>query len=330
MRVGVLGVGAVGGALAAVLDRAGHRVSVAVRADAAAGITERGIRLTGAWGDTTARVEAATGLTEPHELVLVATKAMDARAAIEASRDACRGGTVVVVQNGLEGADRARELLPESRVLGGLALFAASLVGPGEVRITAPGDLYVGPAAPEDPIVAVLAGALPTRAVQDLRGMQWTKLVVNQVNALPAITGLSVQEVVAHPALRRVLTLSIRETVRTGRAAGVRFGSMNGLGDLVLRVAAAAPAGAAELLPRRMARGMGDVPNPGSTLQSIRRGKPTEIDYLNGAVVAEATRLGRTAPVNEALTRLVHEVERTGRFLTPDEVARRVRLAIAP
>src|SRR4051794_24979649 len=249
---------------------------------------------------------------------------MDAPAAIAGSADACRGATVVVVQNGLEGASRAEELLRESRVLGGLALFAASLVAPGEVLITAAGPLYVGPSDPGDPAVAALSAALPTTAVGDLVGMQWSKLVVNQVNALPAITGLSVQEVVADGGLRRVLTRSIRETVRAGHAAGIRFGRMSGLSDPLLRAVAVVPARVAEFLPRLMARRMGGVPNPGSTLQSIRRGQPTEIDYLNGAVAAESARLGRTAPVNTALTALVHEVEQTHRFLPPDEVLRRV------
>jgi 2-dehydropantoate 2-reductase len=73
-----------------------------------------------------------------------------------------------------------------------------------------------------------------------------------------------------------------------------------------------------------MARRMGPVPNPGSTLQSIRRGVPTEIDALNGAVVRVAGEHGRDAPISAALTALVHEVERTGTFLTPAEVVRRV------
>ena len=68
---------------------------------------------------------------------------------------------------------------------------------------------------------------------------------------------------------------------------------------------------------------MGDVPNPGSTLQSIRRGVPSEIDHLAGAVVRTAHRLGREAPVNQLLVELVHEVERSGAFLAPEDVARR-------
>jgi 2-dehydropantoate 2-reductase len=65
---------------------------------------------------------------------------------------------------------------------------------------------------------------------------------------------------------------------------------------------------------------MGGVPNLGSTQQSIRRGQPTEIDHLNGVVVREAAAAGMTAPVNAALTALVHEVETSGSFLPAERV----------
>jgi len=66
------------------------------------------------------------------------------------------------------------------------------------------------------------------------------------------------------------------------------------------------------------------VPNPGSTLQSLRRGQLTEIDFLNGAVVRVAGEHGLEAPINAGLVELVHEVERTGAFLAPAEVASRI------
>src|SRR5690606_13017045 len=113
------------------------------------------------------------------------------------------------------------------------------------------------------------------------------------------------------------MTRSMRETVRVGLAAGVRFETINGVTHSSLRMLAAAPLWLGQIIPRRMGAYLGDVPNPGSTLQSIRRGQATEIDFLNGAVVAEAARLGVPAPVNALLTRLVHEVERSGEFLSP-------------
>jgi 2-dehydropantoate 2-reductase len=69
---------------------------------------------------------------------------------------------------------------------------------------------------------------------------------------------------------------------------------------------------------------MGTVPNPGSTLQSIRRGRPSEIDHLSGAVVAEGERLHVATPVNRRIVELVHEVEADGRFVPPDQAARRI------
>ena len=92
---------------------------------------------------------------------------------------------------------------------------------------------------------------------------------------------------------------------------------------------ARAPRWAAQAVPLLMKRRMGSTPNPGSTLQSLRRGQLTEIDYLNGAVVAEAHAAGMAAPVNEAVTALVHEVERSSAFLDPDTVAARMRPLLA-
>ena len=140
------------------------------------------------------------------------------------------------------------------------------------------------------------------------------------VNAIPAIIGHSVQDVIGDPGLRRVLLASMRETARTGLAAGVRFQPLQGLTPLLVRVVAFAPRRIAQQVPLRIRERLGDVPNMGSTQQSIRRGQPTEVDAINGAVVAEAARLGRPAPINAALVELVHEVERSGAFLAPSVV----------
>ena len=73
-----------------------------------------------------------------------------------------------------------------------------------------------------------------------------------------------------------------------------------------------------------MKRKMGDVPNPGSTLQSIRRGQKSEIDFLNGAIVDAAHIAGVAAPINATLVDLVHEVEEAGTFFSPAEVVARI------
>jgi 2-dehydropantoate 2-reductase len=329
MRIAVIGAGAVGGAIAAVLHRGGHEVEVTARGAHLDAVRESGIRLSGAWGDHVARVEAHETLTREAELVVVATKAQDAPAAVQANAGAIGDRPLLVVQNGLDGVSAARAAAPRARVVGGLAMFAASHLSPGEVTITTGNRTYVG--GDDDDAVAefvrVLSPALPVSRVDDFEGAQWTKLVVNQLNALPAITGLSAQDVIAHRRLRRVLTASMRESVLVAQSLGVRFAPIGGLSAAGLRAFAAAPDWAAQALPRLMRRRMGPTPNPGSTLQSIRRGQLSEIDHLNGAVVAAGTRAGVDTPVNALIVRLVHEVEQSRAFIVPEVVIARVATA---
>lgn len=338
MRIGVVGAGAMGGTLAALLHQAGHEIEVAARGVNLRRIRERGLRLEGERGEHTAAVSAAEALGSVPELAIVATKAQDAAEGIRQNLDALDGIPLVIVQNGLDGVRTARATSPGSGIVGALAVFPARYLEPGVVTVTsAHGGIVLGidsaadgAAAERDSAALELAAdALGpvieiTRVDGNFEGALWSKLLVNHVNALPAITGLSIQEVSAEPALRLVLTASIRESVRIARRLGIRFEPMHGLDDSVLGFVGRAPLWLGQRVPREMGERMGPVPNLGSTLQSIRRGQPTEIGHLNGAVVDAARRIGREAPVNRELVDLVHEVERSGRFLSVAEVVARV------
>jgi len=326
MRIGVIGAGAVGGSLAAVLDRQGHDLVVTARGEHLQAIRDRGLRLTGQWGEHTAAVPAGETLPNGLELVVLAVKATSAAEALRANATAIAGTPLLVVQNGLDSIEVAEAEAPQaSDLLGGLGTWAVSHLEPGLSTVTSSGRLYIGAAhgAPT-PLVRrigrVMSEAVETTVVEDFAGAQWTKLIINQVNALPAITGMPVQQIVDDPRLRRLMTASMREAVRVALGTGVTFATMQGLGDAMLRRFAKAPLWMGQSIPIAIRKRMGSVPNPGSTLQSIRRGQPTEIDALNGAVVRAAERIGQTAPMNAVLTRLVHEVEAGHAFFSPDEV----------
>ncbi|TYL52361.1 ketopantoate reductase family protein [Agromyces mariniharenae] len=323
MRIGIIGAGALGGTFAALLARAGHDVEVTARGSGLEAIRADGIRLSGGYGEVHARVAAVEVLTERPELVLLCTKAQDAPLALGRHAELIDGVPVVVVQNGLDGVQTAERFLPHSTCVGVLSIIAANYTEPGVVRVTTTAASYLGrgggPADDESRrIAAILSEAVPVIAIENFRGAQWTKLVVNMLNAVPAIVGRSVQDVLRDRRLRRVVAASMRETVRVGIARGIRFGSLQGLSNARLRLFARVPVAIGQVLPWMMGVRMGNVPNLGSTQQSVRRGQPTEVDHLNGAVVREAILAELDAPVNEALTVLVHEVERIGEFL-PDE-----------
>ena len=309
-----------GGAIAARLAGIGHEVEVTARGPHLAAIREGGIRLRGAWGTIDASVIASERLEAVPDLAIVATKAQDAAAAIRDNATMLDGTHVLVMQNGLEGITTGVRELPSARVSGGLAMFAASYLSPGEVTITASGPTFIGGDGVE--FVAELLGqAIAVDVVEDFVGAQWSKLVVNQVNALPAITGLSAQETIQSKPLRRLLVESMQETVKVALASHVHFASVSGLSHPLLRAFAVAPFWAAQVVPLLMARRMGPVPNPGSTLQSIKRGQVSEIDYLNGAVVTAGAAVGVPTPVNARFVELVHQVERNGEFVPSEAVA---------
>ena len=109
----------------------------------------------------------------------------------------------------------------------------------------------------------------------------------------------------------------MREGVRVAKRAGIRLESLADMPALLiclidwlaLRLAAARAAAKARSM---------ESPLMGSTLQSLQRGRPTEIDYLNGEVVRLGGELGVPAPLNARLVELVHQIERSGRFWKPE------------
>ncbi len=330
MRIGVIGAGAVGGTIAALLDRGGNEVEITARGEHLAAIKRGGLSLEGAWGVHTAKVEANPILTRAPDLVLLTTKALDARKALAENSKLIDGIPLVVVQNGLDGLRMAAEVLPKSTPVGALAVFAASYLAPGSVAVTTPGSTYLGNDSngPEVEFAArILEQVMPVKVIRNFPGAQWTKLLVNQINALPAITGLSAQETISVRGLRFVLTGSFREAARIGFRTGIKFASLQGLSNPLLRIFCVLPDWIAQLLPLLMKLRMGKRPNPGSTLQSILRNQPTEIDFLNGAIVSAAEAHGLEAPINAELVKLVHEVEASGKFYSAQQIISRLKTA---
>jgi len=120
----------------------------------------------------------------------------------------------------------------------------------------------------------------------------WRKLVVNcGINALSALTGLLNGRIPEIPEAAAVLSDAVAEAAAVSRAAGVDLGDPRALARSVLDIASATGA------------------NRASMGQDVDRKSPTEIEWINGAIVREGERLGVPTPVNRTLTRLVKTLE---------------------
>jgi 2-dehydropantoate 2-reductase len=155
-------------------------------------------------------------------------------------------------------------------------------------------------------LAKVLGGVAPTHVTTNLWGERWSKLAVNCMgNALAGLSGLGSAEIRLEPGPRRIAIQLGAEAVRVGRALGHEIEPLIGIAAQRI-VDAAAGRGLAEVeadLAAEAKRRTGGRP---SLLQDVMKGRRTEIDYLNGYVVAQGRAVGVPTPFNEAIVAAVH------------------------
>jgi 2-dehydropantoate 2-reductase len=279
-------------------------------------------------------------LEEPPELVLLTVKTQDVSGACRALLPVAEQAPVVVLQNGVRADGLAVEELDPRRLLGGVVLCAVSYTQPGEIEVQFPGWLILGePSGPPLPrtrkIARVLGGAVPTYLTRDLRRTRWSKLIFNLNNGICAATGLTLPEAGANPLGRLIAVRVMREGIAVSRAAGLRLDhTPYGLSPGALRQSPSIALvallqstlnRALESLPESAARRvlsaasrsrLNRIPMRGSTWQSIARGRPSEIAYLNGEIVTTGLQVGVATPYNTRLVEIVRQVERDHAFQT--------------
>jgi 2-dehydropantoate 2-reductase len=340
MRIAIVGAGAIGCSLAGPLSARGHEVTLVGRPAQVEAIERDGLALEDPSGARRIfRLDAATALATRPDLVLLTVKTQDVAAACAALLPLAAGVPVVALQNGVRGDQFAADVLGREAVLGAVVMSAASYLRPGEVTVQFPGWLIVGePFGPvrvrTREVARVLRGALPTHMTRHLDRVRWSKLISNLNNGLCAATGLALPELMRQPEGPRLALRVMREGRVVTRAAGIRLDhGLYGLTPHALlrdptaaliallqasmtSVLTALPERVALAILRAAGRGrLSQLPIRGSTWQSIARGRPSELDYLNGEIV----RLGRArnipTPYNTHLAAVVRGVEATRQFV---------------
>ena len=298
-RVAVVGAGAVGCYYGGMLARAGVPVTLIGRPAHVEAMRRDGLRLSSATFDEHIRVEASTDIAAAAgaTLVLVCVKSPDTEpTGAELAPHLAPDARVLSLQNGVDNAPRLQALLRRP-VAPAVVYVASEMGGPGHVRHLGRGELVIpadmGAAPGPDPgdIVAMFARAgVPVELSDNVVGALWGKLLLNcGYNAISAIADVPYGRMVTLPGIAQTVHDVVVECLAVARALEVTIP-----GDVFAAVA-------------RIATSMpGQV---SSTCQDLRRGKPTEIDHLNGYIVREGERLGIAVPLNRALHALVKALE---------------------
>ncbi len=339
MRIGVIGVGAIGGPIAAALlhTRLPGEVIALGAGRSAEALRQGGLRVLGEQELQVAAPEhlgaALPKLEAPYDLLLLCTRTDGLEAALAGAAPLlAETGALVCIQNGLPEA-RAASIVGAARTLGGVVGWSSSLDRPGQFRVTSKGPLTLGSfaAAGEARLAQarlVLARAVPVRMTTNLPGARWSKLALNcAMSTIGTIAGLSLGQLAGNRLARLLALRVVGEAVVAAHRQGIRLEKVAGLDpawvgerpgssatDRLLRPVRHALIWAACQPHRKQRSGM---------LARLEAGRPAgQIDDLNGAVAAAAREQGGRAPLNERLTLLVHAIERGEERIGVHQLAR--------
>ncbi|WP_298212380.1 ketopantoate reductase family protein [Acidovorax sp.] len=295
LRIAVMGAGAVGCYFGALLARAGHVVTLIGRPAHVQAIRQRGLRLQTAVLDVQVPMEASTEASAAAgaDVVLFCVKSTDSEDAAQQIRPhLAPGALVLTLQNGVDNDERVRAVLDSSTPVAAAVVYVATAMpGPGHVQHHGRGELVIAPSPRSDEVVRQFAAAgIATQISDNVHGALWAKLVLNcAYNALSALSQQPYGALVQAPGVTDVIADTVAECLAVAQADGVVIP-----GDVE-----AAVRGIAATMPGQYS----------STAQDLARGKPSEIDHLNGYVVKRGAALGVPTPLNRALQVLVKLAE---------------------
>ena len=297
--IAVVGAGAVGSFFGAMLARAGHRVVLIGRPAHVDAIRRDGLQLQMKGSTERVAIDASSDIAAVRgaDLVLFCVKSPDTDAvAREMAPHLDAGALVLSLQNGVDNAATiARHV--HCAVVPSVVYVATAMPAPGTVAHFGRGDLVIGsPDAAVQPrlqAVADLFGAagVPVVVSADVMGELWRKLMLNcAYNAISAIAQQPYGRMAAQPEIRAVMREVVEEVVAVARADGQPL-DLDACLQAMDRLAPAMPA------------------QMSSTAQDLARGKPSEIDHLNGFIARRGAELGVATPVNRTLHALVKLAE---------------------
>lgn len=300
IRICVVGCGAVGSLFAAHLARAGEAEVWAydVWKEHVDAIRANGLRLSGA-ADFTARLNATTNAAEiPRcDYGIVATKAIHtANAIAHTARVFDDQSAVCSVQNGVGNEEIIAEHV--NLVIRGTTFPAGHPIAPGHIGYDIKGDTWIGPfeptATPMDRVQElaelITRSGMNTIALKDARGAQWTKLIFNaSTNPVGALTLLHHGAATRFAATGQLFNDLISEGEAVAKKLGIELH-----GD-----------------PRQLVQKGANAPGKhrASMLQDVMAKRPTEVDFMNGAIVQWGEKCGVPTPLNKALWELIKGLE---------------------
>ena len=315
-RILIAGAGSIGCFVGGVLAAAGRNVALLGRGAIAADVQREGLRISDADG-LNARLppERAAMHVDPAILadaqvifVTVKSGATEDMASLIANH-APGAAIIVSLQNGVGHAERLRAILPGHEVRAGMVPFNVIQPAPGHFRRATNGKIMIGK-GPAKLDRLFDGSALEVEERGDIDGVLWGKLLVNLNNAVNALSGVPLKQQLENRQWRLVVARQLEEGLATLKAAGIEPKTAIPIPIKRMPTLLRLP----NFLFTRMAKKTlnFDPEARSSMADDFARGRTSEIEALQGAIIALAERHGVAVPVNRRVRDYVRAVEREG------------------
>ena len=319
MRVAIYGAGSLGTVMGAYLTKNGVPVDLVNhnRAHVEA-LKSSGAHITGTV-DFTVPVSALLPeeMTGKYDIIFLMTKQLNNRAVVTALKEyLAEDGLVATLQNGIP-EDGIAEIVGPEHTVGVVVEWGATLAAPGESVLTSEPDslsFHMGGmpgirAEQLEKVKSVLEKMCPVEIETNLPGARWSKLLINATfSGLGTVMGGTFGDVTGDSLGREIAVRCMKEVIDVGHAAGVEFAPVQGknITALFYWKSAAKKATAKLILPIAMKKHAAIEP---SMLQDLKKGKPCEVEAINGVVCAWGKKTGVPTPVNDRIVKLILEIQ---------------------
>jgi len=331
MRIAIIGSGAIGCLVAGYLKQKGEDVSLVGRGNSVQVIKEKGLSIAGIRGNFLVRLPISETLNYIPDLAIIATKTQDIDSALKDSAHLLENSILLTTQNGIQADNIAAKYTAKENIVSSIIMFGSTSIEPVHILHNFEGSWVLGSVFNPNPtesmlsLSLVLNEAFPTIISEDIVGMKYLKIFVNANNCLPAIIGKSMQEVFSDLLISRISIAIWKEAFEIFDKLGLELVSLPGFPVENITKLTSMPSEQAAGVFSQVMGNLSREPLYGSILQSIMRGKLSEIDYINGEFVRIAESNNMRAPLNKILVEMVHEVEDSGRFLSKNELIERTK-----
>ncbi len=326
----VQGIGAIGGLLSASLILKGYKVTLITgNEEITRAIRSDGIQIRNKTDTLSFHADVYTDLDElPKAQFDISLLIMKANNVVEIAKETIpyltSEGYMVTMQNGIVEDAVIEGVEDPKRVIGCNVVFSATMHAPGIYERTSPGDIYIGEMDETiTPRIKRLGEILndinPTHITQNIRGILWSKLATNAtINSLGVITGQKLGEMFKSKKTRLLTIQTYAEVIDVAHENEIKLEKTTADPYLLYmpKNSGRFTRFKKDFIVKMVGRKYKETRS--SSLQSILRGRPTEVEFLNGYIKAHAKTT--EVPINSALIDMIKEIENGKREIKPDNI----------